>query len=145
MALNDRSDAWEQLLAAVATWSCVYFLIYWSRPKHYPCFSEIGHSLTFFLLLSSTIWKNSLMMCESSSIREYIGEGRSKNYNWYVSKNGGGKKMRSEAHTDYNYNNLKFSADVTVHRGCSRKKIQRATRRLNRVRDGRRWRKMQVE
>lgn len=32
-------------------------------------------------------------------------------------------KTRSEAHTaDYNYNNLKFSADVTVHRGCCKKK-----------------------
>lgn len=42
--------------------------------------------------------------------------------------------MRSEAHTaDYNYNNLKFSADVTVHRGCCEKKEEqkRATRRLN--------------
>ena len=28
--------------------------------------------------------------------------------------------MRSEAHTDYNYNNLKFSADVTVHRRCKK-------------------------
>ena len=28
--------------------------------------------------------------------------------------------MRSEAHTDYNYNNLKFSADVTVHRGAKK-------------------------
>lgn len=28
--------------------------------------------------------------------------------------------MRSEAHTDYNYNNLKFSADVTVHRDAKK-------------------------
>ena len=43
--------------------------------------------------------------------------------------------MRSEAHTaDYNYNNLKFSADVTVHRGCcaaKKEEQKRATRRLN--------------
>lgn len=37
------------------------------------------------------------------------------------------EKMRSEAHTDYNYNNLKFSADVTVHRGCCRKNTARNT------------------
>lgn len=95
-------------------------------------FSEIIHSLAFFCALSlsyvvdPTTSTNSLMM-------EHKGINIITDMYRRVREQ---KKMRSEAHTaDYNYNNLKFSADVTVHRGCSSSKKKeeqkRATRRLN--------------